>query len=565
MTTYDNSNLAESYSGATTPLTYSFAREVYAGVYPHFLGMMGVSRRLVEANADLFPNMLAFIGNNMYYNLTEWYRMLALLPAYEVNKKFFDRMLGVKEGSAATLFVRNDDALSWISSLKGRFRLLFQITAIVLNFLAMGFLVKRFNRRFDMIFREAKAGLPQTKTYDELVGLFQRTEKSLLALWRTPVANDFAVMVSTGALASRLAKNGETGALPELLRSRSRGPLWSLDPGQALARLALHMGGEEKIVKALRSGDVRSTLQMIDGEFPQIHSELESYIDTYGARSPHELKLESATLSERPEMLIPILAQLVERSGAGGIGGLGEGTMHRGRHGLFSELLAAWSRISIARREETRFRRSLIFGFARTIVLALGGMLVEHKVIGSAGDVFFLRTEELLRPFGEMKKQEGVRELIKTRRESFAYWQMRTLPQRFETDDKVEEIERLLRETTQPVQRRSPSLRGTPACFGGGGVFEGKALVLRSFDPDAPFIDRVLITKHTDPGWTIVFPLLRAIVVERGGMLSHAAIVARELDIPCIVGVPDAVAEFQTGEIVSVDIENGVIAHHDYA
>ena len=50
----------------------------------------------------------------------------------------------------------------------------------------------------------------------------------------------------------------------------------------------------------------------------------------------------------------------------------------------------------------------------------------------------------------------------------------------------------------------------------------------------------VLVTRQTDPGWAPVFPLISGLVIERGGMLSHGAIIAREFGIPSVVGVKDA-------------------------
>jgi rifampicin phosphotransferase len=46
------------------------------------------------------------------------------------------------------------------------------------------------------------------------------------------------------------------------------------------------------------------------------------------------------------------------------------------------------------------------------------------------------------------------------------------------------------------------------------------------------------VAEHTDPGWIMIFPSASALIVERGSLLSHAAIVARELGIPAVVSVP---------------------------
>src|SRR5262249_55840676 len=94
---WDNSNIVESYSGVTTPLTFSFARGVYEDVYRQFCRLMGVSQRQIESHQPVFPNMLGRVRGRVYYNLLNWYRTLALLPGFQFNRTFMERMMGVRE------------------------------------------------------------------------------------------------------------------------------------------------------------------------------------------------------------------------------------------------------------------------------------------------------------------------------------------------------------------------------------------------------------------------------------------------------------------------------------
>ena len=79
LTIWDNSNIVESYSGVTTPLTFSFAREIYEHVYGQFCRLMGVPGARDRAREDVFRNMLGLVRGRVYYNLLNWYRVLALL------------------------------------------------------------------------------------------------------------------------------------------------------------------------------------------------------------------------------------------------------------------------------------------------------------------------------------------------------------------------------------------------------------------------------------------------------------------------------------------------------
>jgi pyruvate,water dikinase len=69
----------------------------------------------------------------------------------------------------------------------------------------------------------------------------------------------------------------------------------------------------------------------------------------------------------------------------------------------------------------------------------------------------------------------------------------------------------------------------------------------------------ILVARHTDPGWIALFASASAIVVERGSLLSHSAIVARELGIPCVVGLKGATEWIEDGETIEVDGASGLV------
>ncbi|MDA1038128.1 MAG: PEP-utilizing enzyme [bacterium] len=102
-------------------------------------------------------------------------------------------------------------------------------------------------------------------------------------------------------------------------------------------------------------------------------------------------------------------------------------------------------------------------------------------------------------------------------------------------------------------------IKGTPAARGEA---RGRVSVVQvdSLD-DLEFNDGdILVTDNTDVTY---LPLMRragAIVTDRGGMLSHAAITSRELGVPCVVGCKDATTKLKTGDMVFVDATNGIIS-----
>ena len=94
-----------------------------------------------------------------------------------------------------------------------------------------------------------------------------------------------------------------------------------------------------------------------------------------------------------------------------------------------------------------------------------------------------------------------------------------------------------------------------------GGVVTGRARVI--LDPNDPIAlepDEILIAPQTDPAWTPLFLAAAGVVVEYGAVMSHAAIVARELGIPAVVGVDRATTAIPTGALVTIDGTSGVVS-----
>jgi phosphoenolpyruvate synthase/pyruvate phosphate dikinase len=75
----------------------------------------------------------------------------------------------------------------------------------------------------------------------------------------------------------------------------------------------------------------------------------------------------------------------------------------------------------------------------------------------------------------------------------------------------------------------------------------------------------ILVARQTDPGWASLFFLAGGLIMERGGMLSHGAIVAREFGIPAVIAVPQATDLLQTGEMLLIDGDQGRVLREEVA
>ena len=565
---FDNSNIAESYSGVTTPLTYSFARYAYQEVYKHFCRMMGVGRRTINQHKEIFTRMVVFIGYRMYYDLINWYTLVSFLPGYKFNREFFEKMLGVQKDYNYS----RDEKISFFQKYFIILpRLLFQTLGILFSFIFMGYLVRRFNKRFDRIFSRIGAIKLHDLDLRQLEGLYLRLHEDLTAQWRIPITNDFAVMVSAGMADNLFRKWLDEPNVYSYLYFKSHNSLISLDPGLQILEIVTLIKDNLLILKIFeREQSPSSIFNILKIDFTNhcVTNAIFRYLEKFGSRTPNELKLETATLSEKPEVFIELLKNLVNNRNVNN----GDFTQKERNEPkkyntlntikkIIIDFSLSWARKSIERREETRFRRALIFGYARKIFLTMGQKLYQDRILDSCNDIFYLTTDEISEFIRNGEMGAVLTDMACYRKKEFEYWQSVELPRRIETSTSIVEIEEEFKakNRSRGTTIQPNILKGVVASRPKINSIFGTVLVLPEFNPSVNFEGKILVTKQTDPGWTIVFPLLKGLIVERGGMLSHAAIVARELNIPCIVGVDNATTFIQDGSHIQMDLDKGEI------
>ena len=99
-------------------------------------------------------------------------------------------------------------------------------------------------------------------------------------------------------------------------------------------------------------------------------------------------------------------------------------------------------------------------------------------------------------------------------------------------------------------------LQGVPCS---GAVAEGEALVITCPEDARDVKDKILVTKMTDPGWVFLLASAKGVISEKGSLLSHTAIISRELNIPSVVGVEKLMDTIKTGDMIRMDGGTGKV------
>lgn len=224
------------------------------------------------------------------------------------------------------------------------------------------------------------------------------------------------------------------------------------------------------------------------------------------------------------------------------------------KRAIFDWVLAL-TRHYLALREDQRYYWQKALALARRLYLILADRLVTEGIIATRQEVFYATHDELVAYFDRRLPKTELAHTIAARQVEWrAYHRV------FEQS---------------PATAYPPFLQGDVPLWNASqrvlwqwrgraispGVGRGVARVV--YTPDelgrVQYGD-VLIAPATDPAWTPVFARLAGLVVERGGVLSHSAVVAREYRVPAVAGIANLVAEIQDGEMIEVDGSRGIVS-----
>jgi phosphohistidine swiveling domain-containing protein len=328
------------------------------------------------------------------------------------------------------------------------------------------------------------------------------------------------------------------------------------------ADAALLLSGQPARGAPLASlGPVIGLTQLVRGEIDR-----DAYTRQYGHRSAHEAELSIPRPAEDPAWIDDQLAAI-------------QGTTLDARAMLANQEAAradAWKRLerqdpknaAAARNIITRWapiareREAARSEFVRAVWVTRTWVMRAGEVTGHGDDLFFVGLPGILNLLGgdaaSLEKVPSRRALYETYQALPPYPALirgHFDPIRWAADPNRRSD--YYDEHAHAAIKPDDTITGFP---GAAGVVEGTARVLRSPEEAARLGEgEILVTTVTNIGWTPIFPRAAAVVTDVGAPVSHAAIVARELGIPAVVGCGNATMRVHSGDWVRVDGGNGTV------
>jgi len=557
-TLWDNSNIIESYPGITSPLTFTFIEKMYAKVYSQMAGLMGVSSTQINRQQLVFKNTLGLVNGRVYYNLLSWYKMLAMVPGYSLNARFMEKMMGVKERFDLTDNYKMHKFTAWIRIIV----MLFKMIALQVRLPKAR---KRFTKFVSTVFTKYQNLNYEAMNDKQVVETYVKLEDILLNKWKAPLVNDFFTMIWFGMLEKKMKT-----LIPEhpnlhndILCGSS--DIISVEPLHFSFRIVELIKTNSEAVTLFKTNEPAVILETLkNGNFPEISAQVEAYLSKFGDRCVGELKLENLSYTQNPGDYIDVLKSYIRENVKINNSNIEDDLRKNAERLVFEKLNGKYFKIKffnfilrnarahVSGRENLRFERTKAFGLVRKLMLILGEKWQESGLINNSTDIFYLELNEII----EFENTKSTfKQLIIERQETYRdFREKEPAVERFYSYGKTFSDSYIY--STEKLESIEGDLSGIGCC---PGRVKGRVHVVINPKEIKTLNGDILVTTSTDPGWITLFPSASAIIVERGSLLSHSAIVSREMGIPCIVGVSGLLRTLKTGDVIEMDGSTGEI------
>ena len=492
----DNSNIVESYPGVSLPLTQDFVKDVYADIFTKLCLRLTHNPELIQDMKPYLRNMIEIANWRVYYNISNWYVVLKLLPFSNKIIPLWQEMMGVSNQNFDSPQMQIP-AKTKLTVLKNFIRYLISTPAEM----------SRLDSRFSDRLSEYEKQIKDANSIEALLETYHQIRTEILSDWDLTLVNDMYTFIFS-ALAGKKNKD----SLANIKNLESMKPVYSLENLIDTARKYGLDSNEYKQEKAL-------------------------HIMLYGDRCLCELKLETKTYRTNPELLDSYVKSNIDMPAFE----LSDNISTRGFY-------AKRAKTGIWNREKSRLNRSRIFGLCRSIFLKIGDIFVRDNLLEENSDIFYLYMSEIEQRDSCIEYKNRVI----NRKHTEKIQNTIHCASRLVFDGKILPI--------PPMDVCALETVDTLAGIGTSmGCVEGEVMVITEPSDTLDTKDKILVTISTDPGWIFLIKNAKGIIAEKGSLLSHTAIVSRELHKPAIVNARDCTKILKTGDRVRLNAYDGTI------
>jgi pyruvate,water dikinase len=526
-------------SAICTPIMYSMYKTVFESTMPGYFEQIKIGHP--DKNKKWFDWWFGY----PYWNLSAAKKCVGQLPGFV--ERNFDISLGITpnyDGNGQTT------KLNIFSVIKG-LRALYATNNSIANRIAnCQMAIQKAHQSFHLYEKTNWADLSFEETVSLCESLFEEYlsfEKSyFLAIYD----NSNMATFCQEAIQKHNAKNPQNlinyldviGGLENLAHLRAN---------ESLQKLAREINKNESARQFFLLQTPETLCKKLLAKEPFLFcDELNACIITYKHHSPRELDLMTPNWDENPTPAIELLLYFIQKGEPET-----EGSVNDKFAGQWKNIANKRIKSKIQKhrdllwwREEMRDNSTKMYYYVRKCLLHMGVHLAKNNATANADDVFFLSYPELIHLAKGIDSAKHLSIIAKNK----------CLYESFRNYSRPNEIRPYgAQSATQSDATNADVLQGIA---GASGIYRGRAVVITHvFDGHKLNDGDILVTVYTDPGWTVYFSKINALITETGGMLSHGAVISREYGIPAVLGVKDATQLIKTGDIIEVNGQLGTV------
>ena len=545
---YDNANIGDNYPGITLPLSMTLVQESYFHAYSAMAKYLGMSKKNLLENEVLFKNMVGGIYGGLYYNITAWQQLLYQLPFGKKSSQRIPKLLGMEDAFFQAPKVK--------TSVFGYLRL---FGKVIEAFITLGKHRRRYQQICETTLMENADIDFNSMTHEELIIHYKIMETKLTANWLAPVLNGFYTMLLL-SLVKRMIRNSKLiQTYPNFLNDMlySQGEIVSVQIVREFQNLIYTIQNDKSLRDYMNGNTPVGIYSNMEKLYPEFSKKVNLYISKFGERCEEgELKMEIVNHKDNPAGFIALLKSNTN-------------SQYRSTvdlaHFNYKDVIKKFYRFRLIKRffllqiikatlyrirdrENFRFYRTRIYGLVRTIFRVMDENLLKNNLIENKGDTLYLEYGELL----DVKRRAEYKNIINKRKELYSGYENTERVQRYRIMG-----EKIIPIDTSGFQNNENALKGIGCCS--GIVKETVKLVNPEMIRNNDYKGCILVAKYFEPGWINIFTQAAGIISERGNILSHTAILCREMGIPSIVGVKGITKRVKDGDIIQMNGATGEI------
>ena len=379
------------------------------------------------------------------------------------------------------------------------------------------------------------------------------------------ITGPYQVMDDLADLYESVVENAPPGEAMRLIQG-TIDELVGVDSG--LGRLTELAAGSPELAAAIRRSPPPSLedLAALSGS-AEFVSELRAFLEEHGHLGQGFDDLGLASWAEHPAMLVSEIAKRLEHpvepaaDRAARLAGEADvlAVAFRARLAEQPDKLAEFERLLGLAREIGRITETHNYWIdrmaqarLRTFAMRVGARLAREGVIDRPDDILYLRRSEVP---GLLRTGEDQRALVADRRADHARWRTVKPPAKVGKPSDAETSGRF--SGKRFAKEDEAIVRGTGAS---AGIATGPArIVLGPDDFGRVRPGDIIVAPSSNPSWVPLFTIAGGLVTNTGGVLSHAAVVAREFDLPAVVGTGDATTRIADGQMLELDGTTGYV------